>query len=68
VRDGGRLTAKPTTSGQMMARPRRPCGPSFGLSAYDAYLGLAAFRGLALATTDEQPRAACLRAGVELAA
>ncbi|MDP2350375.1 MAG: type II toxin-antitoxin system VapC family toxin [Chloroflexota bacterium] len=39
------------------------------LSVYDAaYLGLAAFRGLPLATADEQLRTACLRAGVELAA
>ncbi len=41
----------------------------FDLSAYDAaYLALAAFRGLPLATADARLRAACLRAGVELAA
>jgi predicted nucleic acid-binding protein len=42
---------------------------AFGLSVYDAtYLGLAAVRGIALATADEQLRQAALRAGVELAA
>jgi predicted nucleic acid-binding protein len=42
---------------------------AFDLSVYDAaYLGLAAFRGLPLATADERLRRACLRAGVELAA
>ena len=41
---------------------------AFGLSVYDAaYLGLAAFRGIPLATADEQLRQAALRAGVELA-
>lgn len=36
------------------------------LTAYDAaYLGLAAFRGLPLATVDERLRAACARVGVE---
>lgn len=38
------------------------------LSAYDAaYLGLARHRGLALATLDDNLRAACRRAGVEVA-
>ena len=38
------------------------------LTAYDAaYLALAARRGLALATVDQQLRRACARAGVELA-
>jgi predicted nucleic acid-binding protein len=42
---------------------------TFDLSVYDAaYLALAAFRGLPLATNDEQLRGACGRAGVELAA
>ena len=38
------------------------------LSAYDAaYLALAARRGVALATVDQQLRSACERAGVEVA-
>jgi predicted nucleic acid-binding protein len=42
---------------------------TFDLSVYDAaYLALAAFRGLPLATNDERLRGACVRAGVELAA
>lgn len=40
---------------------------SHDLSAYDAaYLGLAWFRGLALATLDDRLRLACKSAGVEL--
>ena len=38
------------------------------LTAYDAaYLGLAAFRGVPLATVDGRLRAACIAAGIELA-
>lgn len=43
-------------------------GRAHGLSAYDTeYLALAAKRGLPLATTDMQLRAACKSAGVSLA-
>ena len=40
---------------------------TYDLSAYDAaYLGLARFRGVALATLDDRLRRACKSAGVEL--